>query len=252
MDCHAKRWWNRRGEHCRSEEMAYSLVSIILPVYNQADHIAEVLEEYESALVNVPTPHEYLLVVNACRDDSLEVSKGLADRYESVRVIHSEKGGWGHAVLLGLAAAQGDLLCYTNLARTHAKDLTLVILYATVFSSVVVKANRKIRDNWHRRLGSLLYNLECRALFDLSYWDINGTPKVFPRSFDKLLSLTRKDDLIDVEFSACCRREGYPVLEVPIFSSLRHGGASTTSYLSAIKMYWGAIRLWRKMRVDDR
>ena len=94
----------------------------------------------------------------------------------------------------------------------------------------------------------MLYNLECRALFDLSYWDINGTPKVFPRSFDKLLSLTRDDDLIDAEFNIICRREGYQVLEVPIFSCLRHGGKSVTNYRSAIKMYWGAIRLWRNIR----
>jgi glycosyltransferase involved in cell wall biosynthesis len=230
--------------------MTYSLVSIILPVHNQADHIPEVLAEYESALVNVPTPHEFLLVVNACRDRSLDVSNDLAEHYESVKVIHSEQGGWGLAVLLGLEAAKGDLLCYTNLARTQAKDLSLIILYATVHPNVVVKANRKIRDNWGRRLGSLVYNLECRALFDLSYWDINGTPKVFPRCFDKLLSLTRQDDLIDAEFNAICRREGYPVLEVPIFSHLRHGGTSTTSYLSALKMYWGAYELWRTMRRD--
>jgi hypothetical protein len=54
-----------------------------------------------------------------------------------------------------------------------------------------VKANRKIRDHWSRRLGSLLYNLECRALFDLSVWDVNGTPKVFPRSCDRAAQLTR-------------------------------------------------------------
>ena len=99
-----------------------------------------------------------------------------------------------------------------------------------------------------RRIASLLYNLECRALFDLSYWDVNGTPKVFPRSLDKLLALKRDDDLIDVEFAVTCRREGYRMLEVPIFSSRRHGGKSTTSYFSAAKLYWGAIELWRSMR----
>lgn len=232
--------------------MTYSLISVILPVHNQADHIAEVLREYEAALVNIPTPYEYLLVVNGCRDNSLEVCKNLVERYESVKVIDTERAGWGRAVLLGLAAAKGDLLCYTNLARTDARDLILILLYATIHKNVVVKANRKIRDNWHRRLGSLLYNLECRALFDLSYWDINGTPKVFPRSFDRLLTLTRADDLIDAEFSAVCRREGYPVLEVPIFSTLRHGGASTTTYVSALKMYWGAYELWRTMRHKGR
>jgi hypothetical protein len=112
----------------------------------------------------------------------------------------------------------------------------------------VIKANRKIRESFQRRAGSLLYNLECRALFDLSQWDINGTPKVFPRAFDKLMALSREDDLIDAEFNAICRREGYAMLEVPIFSSRRHGGKSTTNYGSAVKMYTGAYALWRSMR----
>ena len=110
----------------------------------------------------------------------------------------------------------------------------------------MVKANRKDREHWRRRLGSLLYNLECRALFDLSYWDVNGTPKVFPRSFDRLLTLARDDDLIDAEFCMTCRRENYPMVEVPIFSHRRHGGASTTTLRSAMRMYLGAIELWRR------
>jgi hypothetical protein len=150
-------------------------------------------------------------------------------------------------VNLGLREAQGDILCYTNSARTSPQDMQLFLLYAASNPGTVIKANRKIRDNWQRRLGSLLYNVECRALFDLAYWDVNGTPKVFPRSFDKLLCLTRNDDLIDAEFNAVCRREMYPMLEVPIFSTRRHGGQSTTRYGSALKMYVGAYRLWRDM-----
>ena len=121
----------------------------------------------------------------------------------------------------GLAAARGDLLCYTNSARTTSKDLLLLLLYGSVHTDSVIKASRKIRENWKRRLGSLLYNLECRALFDLPYWDVNGTPKVFGRHLSRLLELTRTDDLIDLEFNAICRAEGYPVIEVPIFSTTR-------------------------------
>ena len=227
------------------------LISIVLPIYNQADHVSSIVQEYEEALTRVQNPHELILVVNGCRDNSLEICRALAHRYPSVRVIHSEKAGWGLAVKLGLREARGELLCYTNLARTSALDLTLLLLYAIACPNVVIKANRKIRESWHRRLGSLLYNLECRALFDLSYWDINGTPKVFPRAFDKLLALTRDDDLIDAEFNIICRREGYRTLEVPIFSYLRHGGKSGTNYRSAMKMYWGAVQLWRSMRKDD-
>jgi hypothetical protein len=149
-------------------------------------------------------------------------------------------------VRLGLGAARGDLLCYTNSARTTAEDLLLFVLYARSHPDVVLKANRKIRERWTRRLGSLVYNLECRVLFDLSNWDVNGTPKIFPRTFGRLLALSRDDDLIDAEFSMICRREGYPMLEVPIFSSRRHGGRSTTTLRSAVRMYWGAYRLWRR------
>lgn len=227
--------------------MRDALISIVIPVHNQADHVRSVVEEYEEALARVPNPHELILVVNGCRDNSLDICRVLAEQYGPVRVIHSEKSGWGLAVKLGLRESRGELLCYTNSARTSAPDLTLLILYAIACPNVVIKANRKIREYWHRRLGSLLYNLECRTLFDLSYWDINGTPKVFPRTFDKLLAITRDDDLIDLEFNIICRREGYRMLEVPIFSYLRHGGKSATNYRSAIKMYWGAIELWRSI-----
>jgi len=74
---------------------------------------------------------------------------------------------------------------------------------------------------------------------------VNGTPKVFPRSCERLLHLTRDDDLIDAEFGRICRREGYPMLEVPIFSSRRHGGKSTTTARTVLKLYWGAYQLWR-------
>ena len=55
------------------------------------------------------------------------------------------------------------------------------------------------------------------------------TPKVFPRSLDKLMGLTYDDDMIDAEFNVICRQEEYLMLEVPIFSTKRHGGNSTTN-----------------------
>jgi glycosyltransferase involved in cell wall biosynthesis len=226
------------------------LISIILPVHNQADHIGGVVEEFAKALAKVPRRHEVLLIVNNCRDESLSVCERLATQISDVQVVHSHKGGWGLAVKLGLQQARGDLLCYTNSARTTGQDLTLILLYAMAYPNVIVKADRKIRDSWWRRLGSLVYNLECRALFDMATWDVNGTPKVFPRSFSKLLQLSEDGDLIDAEFSAVCRTENYPVIEVPVLSTRRHGGKSTTGFRSAVRLYWGAYQLRKKFPQD--
>lgn len=220
-------------------------LSIILPVYNQADHVGHIVTQYQAALTHLNHTYEIILVVNGSKDSSLAVCQALAEKCDTVKVLHSVSGGWGLAVRLGLQHAQGEFICYTNSARTEPKNLVLFCMYAIV-NDCVIKANRKNRDNWPRRIGSLLYNVQCRTLFDLSYWDINGTPKVFPRRFDRLLQLTRDDDLIDLEFNIICQQENYPLLEVPVFTSVRHGGLSTTSYQSAWRLYTGAYQMWHQ------
>jgi glycosyltransferase involved in cell wall biosynthesis len=220
-------------------------ISVVLPVHNQAAHIAAIVGSYRDVLVHIGQPFEIVLVLNGCRDDSLAVCETLAQRYPEIRVIADPRAGWGLAVNAGLRAARGDLLCYTNCARTSAGDLRQLIGKGLETPGTVFKAIRLVRDNWKRRLGSFLYNTECRLLFGLPTRDVNATPKVFSRSHAALLSLTSDDDLLDAEFMRTCVREGFPVVEVPIMSNRRQGGSSTTNYTSAIRMYAGAWRLWR-------
>ena len=220
------------------------MISIVLPVHNQAGHIGLLLDEYLPLLDRLRRPYELLPVVNGPRRDrSLEICREYSERYPVIRTFSIDEAGWGRAVRHGLANARGGLICYTNSARTTGKDLLLLLTLGTVHPDCVIKANRKIRESIRRRLGSLIYNLECRALFDLACWDINGTPKVFSRSMTPLLNLQRDDDLIDLEFNIICRRQGYQVLEAPLFSTSRRSGKSTTGLRSAIRMYWGAIRM---------
>lgn len=228
--------------------MSEPLFSVVLPIYQQTDHIDAIVHEYERALEAAGIDHELLLVVNGSRDDSLMRARALAEQYPAVKVFHEERGGWGRAVKRGLREAHGTLLCYTNSARTTARDLILMLLYARAFPTTIVKANRKIRDSLPRRVGSLLYNVECRTLFDLSCWDVNGTPKIFPRSFEALIGLQHDGDLIDAEFVALARRHEYPMIEVPIFSTRRRGGRSTTTYRSAFHLYAGAFGLARELK----
>jgi undecaprenyl-phosphate 4-deoxy-4-formamido-L-arabinose transferase len=227
-----------------------TLVSIVLPVHRQADHLAGIVRAYEASLSRIGVPFELILVVNGPSDASITVARQLESAHRYVRVLETRTARWGHAVKLGLAAAKGDLICYTNSARTTGEDLALVLIYAMAYPGVVIKVNRRVRDSLSRRIGSLVYNLQCRMLFDLSCWDLNGTPKAFPRTCDKLLALERDDDLIDLEFNIVCHREGYRMLEVPILATHRHGGQSTTNLRTAFFLYWGAFRLWRLARQD--
>ncbi len=222
-------------------------VSVVLPVYNQADHIEEIVKDYLAVLNGLKDPIEMILVVNASRDKSLERCRALELSDNRVRVLHEEKAGWGRAVRAGLAAASGEILCYTNSARSSPYTLALHVMLAAANPALVIKANRRLRYPFVRRIGSVLYNFECRSLFDLPVWDVNGTPKLFGRNLLDSLKLKENGDLIDLEFIVRCKQLRVQILEVPIVSSLRHSGDSTTNFASAFKMYWGAFRMLRSL-----
>jgi len=225
--------------------VATRLASVVLPFYNQADHVEPLMGRFLAAVSELPFQVEFVLVPNNCSDATTDICHELARGHPRVRVVELAEGGWGRAVRAGIDAAEGDLLCYTNSARTSTEMLVLSLLFASVHPDVVVKANRRVRDSFVRRLGSLIYNLECRMLFDLPQWDINGTPKVFPRSAASLGALQRIADLVDLEFVARCQRDGRRILEVPLLATERHGGQSTTKLRSALRLYIGAVRMAR-------
>lgn len=228
--------------------MRAELLSVVLPVYRQADHIEAVVTAYAEWLRRLDGPCELILVSNGPDDGSWALCRSLARRLKRVRALRSERGGWGLAVKLGLAAARGRTCCFANSARTSPAELCAVLLAARMNPGSVVKALRRERGQWTRRLGSWLYNLECRILLGTRTRDVNGTPKAFPRAFRPLLALREDGDLVDAEFCALCARHGYPVLELPFFAQARHGGRSTTKLGSAWRMYAGVWRLWRRGR----
>lgn len=221
------------------------MISVILPIHNQADQLRAMVGEHVAGLAGLRQPSEVLLVLNGCTDESATVAGALAAADSSVQVIESPLAGWGRAVRIGLHEARGDILCYTNSARTSTIDLVRCLDEALRHPDTVVKGRRQARDNWKRRLGSALYNLECRLLFRLPTWDVNGTPKVFSRNHARLLQLSRDDDLIDLEFGVVCRRARYPIREIALVSSGRRSGQSTTRWRSALRMYRGALRYWQ-------
>jgi glycosyltransferase involved in cell wall biosynthesis len=222
-------------------------LSVVLPVHQQADHIVDVVSSLYEAVADLASAVQFVVVVNASTDASAELCRGLAARFEGLVVLERAAPGWGAAVRDGLAHANGDVIVFTNSARTTGADLRTAVALAMLNPDHAVKAVRRTRDRLFRRLGSVLYNFEAKALFGLASWDVNGTPKVFPREFAGLLALAEGGDLLDLEWLVTCDRQSYPLIEFPVTSVRRHGGKSTTRVKSAFRMYWGALRLRRRL-----
>lgn len=227
---------------------AATSVSVVLPLYLQRDQVDAMLPELFGAVADVVADVEIIVVPNGPDDGTAAHCRALREQYPWLVVLDQQPPGWGAAVMTGVRAARHHLICYTNAARTRPTDLRTAVSLAVLNPDTAVKAVRRTREHWIRRLGSVIYNLEARALFGLASWDVNGTPKVFPRRFDELLQLTERGDLLDVEWLVAVGRHDRQLLEYPLLSTQRRGGRSTTGWKSAFVMYTGAIRLHRRLR----
>lgn len=218
-------------------------LSVVLPVFNQGPHIAGIVRGYRTALQQLGIGFELILVPNGCTDNSAAVCCELGSEDSRIRTVEVATGGWGRAVISGLAEATGDLLCYTNTARTSPELLSRCVVAAMADLSRVVKVTR-VERRGSRYWGSALYNVLGRLLLGLRGRDMNGTPKVFPGTFQALRRLSETGDLLDLEFMVCCNRFGYQVQELEAPWGDRQGGVSTTSLRSAVRMYVGLLRFW--------
>lgn len=91
----------RRGEH--------ALVSVVLPVYNEAKVLPVLLASVLASLARAQVAYEVVFVNDGSSDDSPQVLDQLAADNEHVRVIHLSRN-FGHqaAVHAGLAYTRGD------------------------------------------------------------------------------------------------------------------------------------------------
>jgi len=189
-------------------------VSVVLPVLQPSVELADVAARHATALAEgLGVPFELILVAPG------GTTPPALPAHSAVRTLAAPGPGWGAAVRAGLGAARGQTLCYTN-GGVDPAELVAMLRGSLASPEVVVRVNRKTRSSLARRIGSLAFNGLCRRLFRLSCWDVNGTPKVFDRTHHPaLLALRSTNDLIDLEFTIRCHREGYAVVEHPVHTN---------------------------------
>ena len=220
-------------------EQAHRRLSVILPLIAATTPSAEPLDAYPAALRALPNPAELVIVHDG--PPPAVPDGGPAE----VRLVASGGPGWGRAVRAGLADARGDLLAYANPRRTSAETVVAMLAWSLIYPSAVLRANRRSREGLVQRLGSLLFNVECRLALGISAWDVNGTPKVLPADAVGRLRLTRDGDLLDVELALACQREGLTVLEIPVHARSTAGSARTPLG-SALRLFAGVLALRRE------
>ena len=130
-----------------------ALVSVVLPVFNEADVLHTLVTSIRKQLDDAPSSYEIVFVNDGSTDRSGEILDEIAEQYNNIRVIHFARN-FGHqaAVHAGLNHARGDavVLMDSDMQDAPAAILRFLAKWQEGYD-VVYAIRRRRKENLIKR-----------------------------------------------------------------------------------------------------
>ena len=191
------------------------LLSVIVPVYNEAKTIRQILEKINS----VPIDKEIIVVNDGSCDGTEKILRDI--KYNNLKIIHhSSNRGKGAAFLTGLSHAQGEFIIIQDADLEYDPNDYLKLMQALKENNADIVLGARFKKGYHglfiHKLGNRLITGLLNLLFDLKLNDCFTCYKLFRRDTINLLNLKEKSFTIETEIVAKAAKKGLRIIEVPI------------------------------------
>jgi glycosyltransferase involved in cell wall biosynthesis len=98
-------------------------VTVVLPCYNEQDHVLTELERITKAMDASPFSYELLVIDDKSTDDTLAVLTDAQHRFPQMRLMPFQRnGGSGTARRIGTADARGRIVVWTDADMTYPNE----------------------------------------------------------------------------------------------------------------------------------
>ena len=98
-------------------------VSIIVPVYKEADNISPLTQRIHSVMTNINEPYELIFVDDNSCDGTEKIIDTLVCKGIPVKIIiRKEKRGLSSAVICGFSEAKGEILICMDADLSHPPE----------------------------------------------------------------------------------------------------------------------------------
>lgn len=163
------------------------MLSVVIPILNEADNIAPLLEEIAQVAKATPIS-EIIYVDDGSTDKSLSILQSLKSKYAALRVIrHDKRCGQSAALWTGIKAAGNDLIVTIDGdGQNNPADISILYTaykdYEKDFHSLMVAGERiKRNDIWIKRISSRFANTVRSSLLKDHTRDTGCSLKLFRR-----------------------------------------------------------------------
>jgi glycosyltransferase involved in cell wall biosynthesis len=192
------------------------LISIIVPVFNEAPTVAAVIERLLA--IELPASREIIVVNDGSSDGTRAVLDALP-AHPSVTIVHSDRNrGKGHAVRLGIARTQGSVIAVQD-ADLELDPAQLAALVAPVLNgeASVVYGSRFLDGRadapFMTVAGNRLLTTITNLLYGSSLTDMETCYKVMRGDVARGLRLSADRFDIEPEITARLLVGGHEIVE---------------------------------------
>lgn len=231
-------------------------LSILLPVYNEAENLKIMVQILEAT---IEFPHEVLVVYDFPQDTSVEAVNWLKNKYSNVSLVFNDLGiGVANAIKKGISVATGDVLLIMLVDEVFPiaaiEDMLRLINQGCDLVSCTRYAlgGRRLGGSFIGGFFSRLANKLFKLIGGSVLSDATTGIKMVKKSvFDKIDIEAKAGWAFAFEISIKSQLLGLKLGEVPVISIDRlFGGNSTFKLGPWLREYmkwfiWGTIRLNR-------
>ena len=228
-----------------------SSLSVVLPVYNEAEAITATVEHALRALDVGVKDFEIILVNDGSTDQTGALLATLAASDSRIRVItHERNQGYGAALVDGFAAATKELTFFMDSdGQFDICDLAPFFSFIDEYDAVIgYRIHRQ--DTWLRKLNAWGWKMLIRLVLGIHARDIDCAFKLLRTSFLDKDPLESRGAMINAELLYKLRRSGCAYHEVGVQHFPRQGGRATGANLRvivrAIRELFFYARVWRR------
>jgi dolichol-phosphate mannosyltransferase len=235
-------------------------LAVVLPMYNEADNVATLLERLEAVRDRSGLNLTALAVDDGSRDATYERLTKLAPAHPILKIVrHPRNRGLAAALRAGIREALADrapgfdALAFMDADLTHApEDLPRLIEPIAddradfVLGSRYVPGGRMRGVPWARRAVSHVGNAAVRRMLRVPIRDLTSGFRAARAEVFRAIRLEENGFGIQLEGTVKAHRAGFRVAEVPITLGVRKSGYSKMAYTRSFWLGYArlVVALW--------
>src|SRR5476651_380829 len=201
-------------------------ISLVAPVYNEKECIAEFIEEADRELKKLQRPYEIVCCDDCSTDGTREILVGLKQRFPQLRVIRLLRNqGQSGAFEAGIRAARGQYIVLIDAdLQNDPADIGKLIAALEGPGQPACAAGRRVnrKDNFVRRASSAIANRVRIWLTGDPVRDTGCSLKAFRAEYAQRFKMFRGMHRF---FTTLVRMQGGRVVEVAVNHRPRPRGA---------------------------